>query len=398
MGAAAFYMATAMPMAYVFYLLPAQMREAGQSVATISLLSLVYLPYAFRVLWAPAIDRYAGGDIGRFRNVMALSLALAVFSVLAFALVEPASQIIGIMAISTLLFVFLATGTTGLDGYAVAAFDENGRRRISIWQTIGFTGGSAVLGLGAMTVEGAAWTTVVLLIAAATAFFALPVLKMPSRISEPPQPTLSLLETDDGSFRSFLRRPATRRLLLLSLLCKTGLGMVAGYLPILQVDYGLSANQAGFFGAFGSNVLGLCAAFVSGWLLIRAGGLRTIGWMCCIAAGCFAFTALAHDHLHGPAFAIGLTLVFLSVGYAYVAPFKALSLAVSEGKRAASHAAALASVDLTLSILAAAVSGSLVTWLGLGNFFWLSMGLCLAAAAVAFRTNAVWSKPLMQTQ
>lgn len=391
LGAAAFYTATAIPMSYVFYLLPAQLREAGHSAATISLLALVYLPYALRALWAPAVDRYARGDARRFKIVLAMSAAIAVLAVMAFGLVEPVGEIARIMVIATLLFVILSTGTTGLDGYTVAMLAESDRHHASIWQTVGFTGGGVVLGLGAMLAGGLAWNVVVVLITLATAVAALPILALPTDRSSRAFGQHGAGQAENGATRAFFRDPAVRQLLCISLLSKMGLGMIAGYLPILQVDYGVSASQAGFFGAFGSNVLGLCSAFIGGWLLLRVGGLRAIGAMGLVAAAFFALAALTNEALRGPTFAIALTLIFLSLGYAFIAPFKALSLAVSDGPHSASRAATLASVDLSLSILAASFSGSLVTALGLENFLWLSMALCLAAAGVALR--AAQSRP-----
>ena len=402
-GAAAFYAATAVPMSYVFYLLPAQLREAGHPAEAISALSLVYLPYAFRVLWAPAIDRFAGaGAAGpsvawRYRAVIMAALVVALGIVLAFRLVDPVANLTGIMILSTLLFVVLASGTTGLDGYAISCLNDRGRNRASIWQTVGFTLGGVALGVIAAISGGWSWPVLTLVIAAVAALSALPVLGLPVRhqaVSIPDAaggtPTACCSGSADAGARpqrspSFLlRNPAVRRLLLLSLLSKLGLGMVAGYLPILQVDQGVPASAAGFFGAFGSNLLGLAVALGSGYLLLSIGGLRTIGWMNIVGALLLAFAALFLDTLGGPVFAVGISLAFLSLGFAYVAPFKALSLAVSDGQMAASRAATFASLDLTLSILAASMSGWLVGLTGLEPFFWLSMCLCLAAAATAF--------------
>ncbi|MFT4090943.1 MAG: MFS transporter [Asticcacaulis sp.] len=389
LGAAAFYMATAIPMSCVFYLLPALLREEGHDATTIGLLSLVYLPYALRVIWAPLVDRYANGSARRYRQVMQVMLIGAVLAVAGFCLFDPATQLWGIVGIATLLFTLLATGTTGLDGFSITTFDARGRQRASIWQTVGFTLGGVVFALGMLLTAGLGWAALVLIIAAATALAALPLFfgRAPEAepVSEPPVPEATRPET---SLMAFLRQPAVLRLLLLSLLTKAGLGMVAGYLPVLQVDFGVSAAHAGFFGALGSNVLGLGAAFVSGLLMMKIGGLRTVGWVCLIAVPVFVFAALFQAGIRAtpsaPLFAVAMSLTFLTLGYACVAPFKALSLLLSDGKAAASRAAILASVDLTLSILAASVSGALVTALSLSPFLWLSMALCLLSALVAF--------------
>ena len=396
-GAGAFYTATAIPMSYFFYLLPALMRQFGHSPETIGLLALVYLPYALRVLWAPLVDAFAKSNPARLRAVMVLSIVAAAGGVLCLMLVEPERDIAAIMTIATAIFVALSTGTTALDGYAIATLNSFSRRHASIAQTVGFTFGGILLGAGALVSDGLDWSTVALLIAMAALVAALPVMFMPSGHALHPATATGARQGRERTFLTLLKRPDARRLLLLSVCVKIGLGMEAAYLPIWQVDSGVPASFAGFFGALGSNVLGLAAAFVSGFFLLRGDGWRTTGWMCVIAALLFAFAATAHQALVGPALAVTLSLAFLSLGYAYIAPFKALSLEVSEGGQAASKAAFLASIDLILSIGAASVSGFLVTRLGLGGFFWLSMALCVAGAFTAFTAKAEAGYPPLST-
>lgn len=384
-ASAAFYTATAIPMSYTFYLLPAQMREAGHEPQVVGLLSLVYLPYALRVLWAPAADRYAAGDPARFRLIMMLALGGAVPLLLALGRIDPLNDLAAVMLIATALFMLLATGTTALDGYTLAALDEAGRRRTSIWQTAGFTFGGVALGLGALLGEGWSWSVIATGIALATAIAALPVLLMPKKAR---QRRPEFLASGSGaSLLSLLRLPAARRLLLICLLVKGSVGMIAGYLPVLQVDAGVSASQAGFFGAIGSNVLGLGAALASGALLMRSGGWWTLACVCGVAALLFAFAAFAQDAIGGPALAVLLSVSFLSLGYAYVAPFKALSLTICGGSNGASRAALLASVDLTLSIIAASAAGLVVTLLGTVGFFAAGAVLCVAASSLALRSE-----------
>jgi PAT family beta-lactamase induction signal transducer AmpG len=376
-------------MSYVFYLLPAQLREAGHPAEAISAVSLVYLPYALRVFWAPAIDGYAtrrqgSGSAHRYKTAIVVSLVVAVATVLAFRLVDPINDLGGIMLVSAALFVVLATGTTGLDGYAVATLDTGGRERASIWQTVGFTLGGIALGGIAAFSSAWSWPFLTLVIAAATTLMALPVLALPAARPVPATHASGAALPQQSATEPLWKSRSARRLLLLTLLTKLGIGMVAGYLPILQVDHGVPAAAAGFFGAIGSNVLGLAVAIASGFLLLKFGGAQTIGAMNLLGALIFAFAALFHQAFAGPVFAVGVSIAFLSLGYAYVAPFKALSLAVSDGRMAASRAAVFASIDLTLAIVVASLSGSLVSLIGLGAFFWTSMVLCLAAAAAAF--------------
>ncbi|MCJ8055378.1 MFS transporter [Shinella curvata] len=387
-GSGAFYAATAIPMSYFFYLLPAQLRQYEHSAETIGLLALVYLPYALRVLWAPLVDGWCHHRPARYRTVMIAAVLAAAAGTLGLGAVEPTQDVAAIILIAFTIFIALSTGTTALDGYTIAMLGSMARRRASIAQTVGFTTGGIGLGIGAMLTDGFEWRAVTTLIAVTMLVAAIPVLRMPGNRRQAIPPA----EQADGvgdrrGLLDFFRRVETRRLLLLSLLVKLGVGMIAGYLPVWQVDAGVSASQAGFFGAVGSNILGLLMALTSGYFLLRWDGWRITAGLCVLAAVVFAFVGLFHTVLAGPVMAVSMSLVFLSIGYAYIAPFKALSLDLSDSEQAATKAAMLASFDLTLSILAASVSGFLVAVLGFGNFLWVSAALCLAGAGTAFAAS-----------
>ena len=57
-----------MPLFVLFQLVPAWLRSEGVDLADIALFSLLSLPYTFKFLWSPLMDRYSPGFLGRRRG------------------------------------------------------------------------------------------------------------------------------------------------------------------------------------------------------------------------------------------------------------------------------------------------------------------------------------------
>ncbi len=74
--------ASGLPLALTRTTLSAWMTNAGVNLKTIGLFSLVTLPYSFKFVWAPLLDRFSFPLFGRRRGWMALTqvgLLLAVW-------------------------------------------------------------------------------------------------------------------------------------------------------------------------------------------------------------------------------------------------------------------------------------------------------------------------------
>lgn len=380
LGTVAFCAATSIPMSFFYYVLPAVLRQAGHSAETIGLVALVYLPYAFRVLWAPAVDRIAAGNARRYRALAFAMLIAAISSILGFAAINPRLDLAATLTIATLVFAFLATGLTALDGYVLATLGVQGRERISAFQAIGFTVGAIILGLGAMVADGLSWTAMVLLLAATTAILTIPLLVLPKTRKSSEAANQSRLPHE---IWRFLKRPTVCRRIAVSVLAHGGLGLPAGYLPVLQVDAGLSPGQIGLFGTVGSNICGLVAAVVAGALVVRLGTWRTLIVVSIAGLVIFVAVAMSHALLNGPVFAVTVALIVMALGYSYVVPYRALILTICDGEKGATQAAVLSCFDVVIALLSASLAGVVVSAIGLTGLFALSAAACCAGAAVA---------------
>lgn len=380
LGMVAFCAATSIPMSFFYFVLPAVLRQAGHSAEVIGLVALVGLPYALRVFWAPLVDRIAEGNAARYRALAFAMLGAAIISILGFVSVNPRVDLAATLCIATLVFIFLATGLTAVDGYVLSTLGTAGRERVTAYQAAGFTLGAIVLGVGAIATDGIEWTMLVLLLAATTAILTVPLLILPNVGPSSETPRSTNLR---HGISHFVRRPAVRRRIAVSVLAHGGLGLPAGYLAVLQVDAGLTPGQIGLFGAIGSNICGLIAAIATGAFVARFGSWRTLTVVILAGLAIFSTTAFIHTQLNGPIFAVSMALIVMTLGYSYIVPYRALILTICDVEKGATQAAFLSCFDVMISLLAASVAGVIVGMLGLTGLFALSAALCCSGALVA---------------
>ena len=77
----------------MLYLMQAWLATSGVNVKALGLFALVGFPYTFKFLWAPFMDRFSLGPLGRRRGWMALT-QLALFGVIgAMGALDPRTQL-----------------------------------------------------------------------------------------------------------------------------------------------------------------------------------------------------------------------------------------------------------------------------------------------------------------
>ena len=104
-----------LPLSLVTTTLQAWFAVSGMSILATGMLSLVGIPYLYRVLWGPLLDRYALSSLGRRRSWMLLTqvVLLAGFNVLAWLNPMQSPHLMAFIAI--LLACFSATQDVSID-------------------------------------------------------------------------------------------------------------------------------------------------------------------------------------------------------------------------------------------------------------------------------------------
>ncbi|NJO54924.1 MAG: hypothetical protein HC829_08895 [Bacteroidales bacterium] len=186
-----------------------------------------------------------------------------------------------------------------------------------------------------------------------------------------------------GGLWAFLVSRLVQRRLAISVFVHGSFGLASGALPILQVDAGLSVGEIGLLSAVGANIVGLAASSVVGAGMARFGAWRTLAGLCLASVIGFGVPAAAGSAILGWEAVIALTFIVMGTSYAFFVVYRALTLAVCHGERAATQAAALTGIDSLISIIAATAAGTVIAAIGLNGLFAAVTGLVAIGAVVA---------------
>lgn len=389
-GVGALYAAAAVPLFFIYNILPASLRQAGQPPEIANLVFLAYLPFALRVLWAPLIDRLGRARAERYRWLALGMLALAIPGTGCLLGLSPASGALWLILGTTLLIVSVASSAIALDGYLLATLTPEERKRSAGFQGAGFALGGLVMGLGVMALDGASWRMIILLLTATTLAFVLPALLLPRSAA-----VASASETAGGGWRAagrLLRRAPAWRRILFALSTHGGLGLAGGMLPVLQVDAGLSLGQIAALAAVGANGIGIVAAAGTGLALRKAAPWTVATAISLASALVFATLALAPFQADAM-FAALASLAVMALGYGFFVTFRALVLPICGGAGGATQAAALASIDAFIATAAAVAAGWVLGSFGPSSLLLAAAALCAGGALVSLLAGGRAGEP-----
>lgn len=106
-----------LPLYFLFNLLPAWLRTEGVDLRAIGLFALIQLPYTWKFLWAPLMDRYQILPLGRRRGWMLLTQIALLITLGIFGLFSPQDHLTFIAGLGALVALFSASQDIVLDAY-----------------------------------------------------------------------------------------------------------------------------------------------------------------------------------------------------------------------------------------------------------------------------------------
>lgn len=264
------YLSQGIPNGFFRQAAPVIFRERGMSLEEIGLTALLYLPWAFKFLWAPLVDRFYSRKLGRRRSWIVPLQLLTAALVLLLATWDPTSSLWILVLIIGLINLASATQDAATDGYAVELLSRsergwgNGFQIGAFW--LGFVlGGGVVLVL----FQRLGWTPVFLFMAGAVLLAVIPV----ARRSEIPP-----AEAGAAMFglRAFWRRAHVKRMVLILVVFRMADGFLRAMLNPMLVDFGLSMPTIGLLVGVIGPVAALIGALIGGWLANPLGRRRSL--------------------------------------------------------------------------------------------------------------------------
>lgn len=266
-GVGGLYVAQSVIGGVTFQGLPAVLRQNGASLNDIAFILLTVLPWSFKFLWAPWIERLrlpaSGGN--RSRLVVGAIGAVAVAALVAAALTGP--TMLGAVTAALVIGAFAsATVDIACDGYAVESLSQEHRGWGNAAQVAGAYLGSAIGGgVFLILIDHIGWRDATLAMAAVLVALGLPFLlgRSPLRAHRG--------GAERPSLGAALKRPEVRRGIALVALYVLGQKWAMVLISPYLVDAGLSLTTIGLFNGFLGTALGVLAALFGGWATKRYG-------------------------------------------------------------------------------------------------------------------------------
>ncbi len=368
---------------FSFQGIPAVLRASGVNVEVIGMLHLLILPWVLKVLWSPYVERYRkrSDTIDNGRRVMLLSNVLLVCAMAVLAWGGTAGPVLTLAAMLLFIATVSATGDVAGDGLAVDQLVEKNR----VWANTMQVGGGylGILvggGLFLIVFDAAGWAYAVSCLAICIIGATIPTYLLPKKA---PQPSRTIDE--QPSIKNALRRPGVRLGLLTIVMTMIGARMALGMVMPFMIDQEFDLTQLGLLVAGGGAVASLVGVCLGGVFVRYIGpgkGLVISLVLVAVSYAGFYFhaTGVAENSLSlGILFvlnAIATAILFVSL-YTNMMNFSA-------GNQPGIDFTLMQSLDLALAMIGGATAGLLIASYGYGVFFFLTTGLTIFGALMAY--------------
>jgi PAT family beta-lactamase induction signal transducer AmpG len=356
------------------------LREQGVGLQEIGLLSLTGLPYTWKFLWAPLLDRYRLPLLGRRRGWAFCMQVILFFGIAAFGLLDPVRSMLSVVALASAVALFSATQDVALDAY---------RRELLPDHELGL--GTALTvnayrlaqlvpaSLGLYLADHLPWAWVYLIVAAFMAVGMLTTWLAPEPTAEARAPS-TLSEAVIGPFREFFSRDDYAQallLLLFMLLYRLGDAMAVSLLIPFYLDVGFSKTVIGAVAKGVAFPAALVGSLVGGVAIAKQGINRCL-WVFGIVqvVAMLGFIALARRGPDVGLLGIVVTSEYLVGGLATSAFVAFLSRATDRRFTATQYALFSSLIALPRTV-ASSSTGYLIEAVGYQWFF-----VCCALFAV----------------
>lgn len=389
-----------LPLYLLFQLLPAWLRSEGIDLKTIAIFALIQLPYTWKFVWAPLMDRYnLIASLGRRRSWMLITQIALFFTIVAYGFFEPKLNITSIAVVSTLVALFSASQDIVIDAFRreILSDEELGLGNsihVNAYRVAGLVPGSLALILS----DHLPWSSVFWVVA----LFMIPGMLMTLFATEPHRASApkSLIASVVEPFTEFIQRAGLKHallVLLFILLYKLGDSMATALATPFYIDMGFSNTDIGAIVKGSGLVMQIIGAFVGGFWMLKVGinrGLWVFGFIQLITILGFAW--LAHA---GPFNSIGiiergmLAVVIgaeaFGVGVGTVA-YVAYMARETNPAYTATQLALFTSLSAVPRSIFNALTGSMVEALGWEMFFYVCTLLAIPGMLLLFKV-APWN-------
>ena len=393
--------ASGMPLFVVLTLLGAYLRKEGVNLKEIGLFSLIMIPYTWKFVWSPLVDRYNLFHFGRRRSWMLISQIAVFFSIFLLGQFSPKTSLSVIAIVSVILSFASATQDIVIDAYRREILTD---RELGLGTSLFITASRASSlvpgGLSLVIAQFLSWSDVFFI----TAAFMLPALVVTFFIKEPEtiNAPRNLRQAIIDPFREFKDRRGLKSmfLIILFVFCyKLGDSMATALATPFYIDLhydlltiGLVAKNAGLWSMLIGGILG-------GVIMLKTGinkALWYFGFGQLITI--LGFVILAHEGIGSDTAPSVFLLAFVIIAECLGAglgtsAFVAFLSAQTNKTYAATQFALLTSLSAVPRTFCNATTGYIVEFMGWENFFIFCTVLAIPGMLLLLKVAPFKSEP-----
>ncbi|MEN9356103.1 MAG: hypothetical protein RL695_274 [Pseudomonadota bacterium] len=392
-----------LPLYLLLNLIPAWLFTDGVSLRDIGAMTLIQLPYTWKFLWSPLLDRYSlpGLRLGRRRGWMLLTQGGLLAVIAAFGLFSPRMDLTQIILLAVLLTVLSATQDIAIDAFrreilSDAELGLGNSVHVNAYRIAGLIPGS----LSLILADHLPWSQVFVI----TALFMLPGLLMSLLVREPPLAAAALPGSLRAAvvepFREFMGRAGWREalaILAFIFLYKLGDSLCTALATPFYLSMGYTKTHIGLVAKHAGLWPAVIGALAGGLWMVRLGINRALWLFGAVQLlSIFGFVwlaALGHradvgsGDLLALASVIGLEALGVGLG---TAAFVAFIARTTHPMYTATQFALFTSLAAVPRSFINAGAGWLIEQLGWVNFFLLCAALAVPGMLLLFRV-APWN-------
>uniref|UniRef100_A0A8C6XQP8 Major facilitator superfamily domain-containing protein 3 n=1 Tax=Naja naja TaxID=35670 RepID=A0A8C6XQP8_NAJNA len=364
-------------------LLPIYFRTVGLSFTKISLTKLLYLPWFFKVFWAPFVDWYFSKKTWLIFTMCGLALTC-----LACSFLTPEEDFLGVAIVLLLMNIFASVQDVAADGIAIQLLGPEEVGFGNSIQVVAYKLGSVLAGGGLLTFLhhlgwGSLFVYLALIYAAAIGFTSKFHLRASRQDSQAEERNLSLL----GFFHELLLVPDTLWTAGLALIYKLGEQGSVSMFPLFLLDHSFSPQKLGFWNGIVATAFSIAGSSLGGQLMSEGRDSDSLQTLLVLRFGNLLFqtwvilTYTDHAAAFEVAAVLSMCIQHFIGGQITTLVFSKMMLCTQKApeKIQATHYSLLAAIEVLGKVAFSTVAGSLVDWLGFPHTFGIFLALSFAS-------------------
>ena len=392
--------ASGLPLFILYQLVPAWLRSEGVGLKEIGFFALVGIPYTWKFVWSPLMDRYAPSTMGRRRSWMLITQVLMLASIGYLGFLDPKTQLSEIAILCAVTAFLSASLDISIDAFRREILPD---RELGLGNSIHVTTyriASLIPGsLSLILADHYAWDFVFIITAA---FLSLGILMV--LFSDEPEINshrpLTLKAAITEPFQEFFGRHGVKSalwILSFMFLYKIGDSMATALSTPFYLDLGFSKTEIGLVAKHAALWPAIFGGIFGGILMLRIGinkALWLFGAAQIISILGFALLAEIGHNLWALALVIGFEYLGVGLG---TAAFVAFIARTTSPAYTATQLALFTALTALPRTFANATTGIIVENIGWTNFYLFCTAIAVPGMLLLFKV-APWNEQTMDQE